>query len=82
MGRDSGVVFHRDVEDIALPAPIALLVYHIAREGVMNAFKHADPTDVWIAVRESGENIELSLRDNGEGFDAARRGPKATSGWR
>ena len=54
VGRDSGVRFHRDVEDIDLPAPIALLVYHIAREGVMNSLKHAKATDMWIAVREAG----------------------------
>ena len=65
VGRDSGVIFHRDVEDIALPAPIALLVYHIAREGVMNALKHAQAPDVWISVRQRGEFIELELRDDG-----------------
>ena len=53
VGRDSGVIFHRDVENIALPAPIALLVYHIAREGVMNALKHAQASNMWIAVRRA-----------------------------
>ena len=54
VGRDSGVRFHRDVEDIDLPAPIALLVYHIAREGVMNSLKHAKATDMWIARARTG----------------------------
>ena len=80
VGRDSGIRFHHDVQDIQLPAPIALLIFHIAREGVMNALKHADPTDVWIAVTESGENIVLSLRDNGEGFDAGAPGPEGHFG--
>ncbi len=80
VGRDSGIVFHRDVEDIALPAPIALLVYHIAREGVMNALKHAEPADVWISVRERGEYIELELKDNGRGFDASAPGPEGHFG--
>ena len=53
VGRDSGIRFHHDVQDIDLPAPIALLIFHIAREGVMNALKHADPADVWIAVTEA-----------------------------
>ena len=79
-GRDSGVVFHRDVEDIALPAPIALLVYHIAREAVMNSLKHAQATDMWIAVRETGDNIELKLRDNGVGFDTNAPGPEGHFG--
>ena len=80
VGRDSSIRFHRDVEDIDLPAPIALLVFHIAREGVMNALKHAKPRDVWIGVREEGEDIVLSLRDNGVGFDTSAPGPEGHFG--
>ena len=80
VGRDSGIRFHHDVQDIALPAPIALLIFHIAREGVMNALKHADPTDVWIAVTESGDDIILELRDNGAGFDVSAPGPEGHFG--
>jgi signal transduction histidine kinase len=80
VGRDSSIRFHRDVEDIQLPAPIALLVYHIAREGVMNALKHAQPRDVWIAVREEDDNIVLTLKDNGVGFDTSAPGPEGHFG--
>jgi signal transduction histidine kinase len=80
VGRDSGIRFHRDVEDIDLPAPIALLVFHIAREGVMNALKHAQPKDVWISVREVKDQIELQLRDNGVGFDTSAPGPEGHFG--
>jgi signal transduction histidine kinase len=80
VGRDSSIRFHRDVEDIELPAPIALLVYHIAREGVMNALKHAQPRDVWIAVREEDDDIVLSLKDNGVGFDTEAPGPEGHFG--
>ncbi len=80
VGRESGIRFHHDVHNIPLPAPIALLIFHIAREGVMNALKHADPTDVWIAVTESGENINLELRDNGDGFDTGSPGPEGHFG--
>ena len=80
VGRDSSIRFHRDVEDIDLPAPIALLVYHIAREGVMNALKHAQPRDVWIGVREEDDDIVLSLKDNGVGFDTEAPGPEGHFG--
>jgi signal transduction histidine kinase len=80
VGRDSSIRFHRDVEDIDLPAPIALLVYHIAREGVMNALKHAQPRDVWITVREEDDDIVLTLRDNGVGFDTEAPGPEGHFG--
>jgi signal transduction histidine kinase len=80
MGRDSGVAFHTDVADLQLPAPIALLVYHIAREGVMNALKHAHATDMWITVSEDAESIEFELRDNGQGFDTSAPGPEGHYG--
>jgi signal transduction histidine kinase len=79
-GRDSSVRFHRDVADIDLPAPIALLVYHIAREGVMNALKHAQARDMWISVGEEGADLVLTLRDNGVGFDTAAPGPEGHYG--
>jgi signal transduction histidine kinase len=80
VGRDAGVVFHRDVHDIALPAPIALLIYHVAREGVMNSLKHAHATDMWITVAEENDDIVLRLRDNGVGFDTALPGPEGHYG--
>ena len=80
MGRDSGVRFHRDVEDIALPAPIALLVYHIAREGVMNALKHAHATDMWIAVREQDDRSSSSSATTASGFDTSAPGPEGHFG--
>jgi signal transduction histidine kinase len=80
VGRDSAIRFHHDVTELALPAPIALLMYHIAREGIMNAMKHATPTDVWIAVNESGDDIVMELRDNGAGFDTSQPGPEGHYG--
>jgi signal transduction histidine kinase len=80
VGRDSGIRFHHDVQDIPLPAPIALLIYNIAREGVMNALKHAEPEDVWIAVAEADDDIVLELRDNGTGFDTGAPGPEGHFG--
>ena len=63
-----------------MPAPIALLLYHVAREGVMNALKHAGAEDLWITVHEAGEDIALELRDNGAGFDTAAPGPEGQFG--
>jgi signal transduction histidine kinase len=77
---DAGVEFHLDVEDIPLPAPIALLLYHIGREGVMNALKHAEATDIWVSVLEEEEHIVLRLRDNGRGFDVGEPGPEGHFG--
>ena len=80
VGRDSGVYFHREIEDIDLPAPIALLVYHITREGLMNALKHAQASDMWIRVREDDDDIVLQLEDNGRGFNTNLPGPEGHFG--
>jgi signal transduction histidine kinase len=68
-GRESEVRFHTDIDEIDLPAPIALLLYHIAREGVMNALKHAQASNMWLTVKQDGDEVELVLRDDGVGFD-------------
>ena len=72
--------FHTDISEVALPAPIALLVYHIAREGVMNALKHAHASNVWVNVHDLGDNVELVLKDDGAGFDAEAPGPEGHYG--
>jgi signal transduction histidine kinase len=80
VGRDSGVTFHHHVEDVEMPGPIALLIYKIAGEGVMNALKHARATDIWITVSEQGDDLVLELRDNGRGFDTSAPGPEGHFG--
>src|SRR5204863_1145767 len=80
VGRDSNIRFQRDVQDLDLPAPIALLVFHIAREGIMNALKHADPSEVSVTVAEEDEHIVLRLEDDGTGFDTAAPGPEGHYG--
>lgn len=80
VARGSEVRFHTDISEVALPAPIALLVYHIAREGVMNALKHAHASNFWLTVQELGDNVELVLKDDGAGFDAEAPGPEGHYG--
>lgn len=77
---DSDVRFHTDISEVELPPPIALLVYHIAREGVMNALKHAEASNVWVTVRETGDAVELVLRDDGKGFDPEAPPPEGHFG--
>ena len=80
MGRDSDVEFHTEIEEIDLPPPIALLLYHIAREGVLNALKHAHATNVWVSVRKEGDEVAMLLRDDGRGFDPDEPEPEGHYG--
>jgi signal transduction histidine kinase len=80
MARESEVLFHADIEEVDVPAPIALLLYHNAREGVMNALKHAKATNIWITVNQQGDEVEMVLRDDGVGFDVEAPGPEGHYG--
>jgi len=47
---------------------VAVHLYHIAREAVNNAAKHAGPSHVSIWLGEQDGNIVLSVRDDGTGL--------------
>ncbi len=80
MGREADVKFHTDIDEVELPAPIALLLYHIAREAVMNALKHAEAANMWLAVKPDGDEVEMVLQDDGVGFDVEAPGPEGHYG--
>jgi signal transduction histidine kinase len=80
MARESDVRFQADIDEVDVPAPIALLLYHNAREGVMNALKHANASNIWVAVEQSGDEVEMTLRDDGVGFDVEAPGPEGHYG--
>jgi signal transduction histidine kinase len=83
MARESDVRFHADIDEVDVPAPIALLLYHNAREGVMNALKHAKASNIWVAVEQKGDEgdeVEMTLRDDGVGFDVEAPGPEGHYG--
>lgn len=55
-------------EEIAASTSLAL--YRIAQEGLQNIAKHAQAESAHIALVGARETLELSIRDNGRGFDA------------
>jgi signal transduction histidine kinase len=83
MARESDVRFHADIDEVDVPAPIALLLYHNAREGVMNSLNHAKASNIWVAVEQKGDEgdeVEMTLRDDGVGFDVEAPGPEGHYG--
>jgi len=80
MGRESEVRFTTDLDEIDLPPPIALLLYHNAREGVMNALKHARADTITVSLHQDGDEVEMVLADDGVGFDVTAPGPEGHYG--
>jgi signal transduction histidine kinase len=46
-----------------------LLLFRVAQEGLQNILKHANATEVDVQLTSSEERYELSIVDNGVGFD-------------
>jgi signal transduction histidine kinase len=74
------VQFHADIDEVDVPGPIALLLYHDARESVMNALKHANASHIWVSVEQQGDEVEMVVRDDGVGFDVEAPGPEGHYG--
>ena len=57
--------------DERLPLPVETAVYRVAQEALTNALKHAGARQVQILAHEIDDRIELTVRDDGGGFDPA-----------
>jgi signal transduction histidine kinase len=80
VGVNSGIDFVVEVADLPLPPPIALLIYHISREAVMNALKHAGASTISILLEPRDDVLELRVVDDGVGFDSDGPGPEGHFG--
>jgi signal transduction histidine kinase len=61
------VQLHVDGEPFPLPRGIDLSAYRIVQEGLTNALKHARASDADVTVRYRSDELEIEVRDNGQG---------------
>jgi PAS domain S-box-containing protein len=54
---------------LTLPAPAEVELYHIIQEALNNAMKHAAARSVTVRIRAEGARVEVTVMDNGRGFD-------------
>lgn len=52
-----------------LPAEVQVTIYRICQEALNNVAKHASASLVEIDLKHEGTSLELSIRDDGQGFD-------------
>jgi signal transduction histidine kinase len=52
-----------------LPAELESSVYRLVQEALTNVIKHAHASHVWVRVARQGKMLELSVRDDGVGFE-------------
>ena len=58
-------------ETIRLDREIEECIYRLVQECLSNVAKHARASNVHVSVRESAETVEVTVRDDGVGFDGA-----------
>lgn len=51
--------------------PIDICLYRILQEGLTNCAKHGKASQVEVSLKRNGEVVQLSIQDNGRGFDLA-----------
>ena len=62
------VELHVDGDPFPLPGAIDLSAYRIVQEGLTNALKHARASRADVTVRYRPDELQLEVRDNGEGI--------------
>jgi len=61
------VELHVDGTPFPLPRGLDLSAYRIVQEGLTNALKHAHASDADVTVRYRPDELEIEVRDNGDG---------------
>ncbi len=65
----SGIEVHRALRPVRLEADAELVVYRLVQEAITNIIKHAAAKHVWISLDAYDGQVEVSVRDDGVGFD-------------
>lgn len=60
-------------EDERLSAEVELELYRIIQEGITNSLKHAQARHIWIEISFLQNNVDLTIRDDGVGFNPPER---------
>ena len=67
----SSVHVHCALEPVNLPASAELTVYRLVQEAITNITKYAHAKNVWLTLGLRQGQVEVSVRDDGVGFDPA-----------
>lgn len=72
--RGTGLLICTDVcRCSSIAKPVAKTIYRIVQESLTNIFKYAQATEVKIQLKTTPEELNLSVTDNGKGFDPMQK---------
>lgn len=74
ISRRAGFRVNLDVRvgDLRLPAQIEAACFRLVQEAMNNVVRHAHATDVAVTVVEGPDSVDVTVQDNGVGFDTRR----------
>lgn len=75
-GRTAATVALTVAGDAQLPKPVQIALYRIAQEALNNAVKHSRAATITVMLDQSATRVELSVRDDGIGFDKTQLRPE------
>lgn len=62
------------IQEINIPVPLKITIFRILQEAVNNVVKHAQADRIRVSLAKVDEMLNLSIEDNGKGFDSAEGG--------
>lgn len=68
----SGIRVHQSIEPAKLSNNAELVVYRLVQEAITNIGKYAKASNVWISLQQHGAHVEVTVRDDGTGFDTGK----------
>lgn len=75
--KSAGISVHCTLEPVQLTANAQLVVYRLVQEATTNIAKYARASNVWLSLASEDGQVEVSVRDDGTGFDTGQVGNKA-----
>jgi signal transduction histidine kinase len=71
-GRQHALAVTLSADDLgAIPPDVALCLYRVAQEALHNIAAHAGARQAHVALRRTAGGLELTITDDGQGFDLA-----------
>ncbi len=71
----TGIEMDTELDEVVLPADVKITLYRIVQEALNNVTKHAQATRTQIRLKNGSKCVELTIQDNGKGFDTTLISP-------
>jgi PAS domain S-box-containing protein len=79
--RTTHIDVHLSIEAVPrLPSELEIACFRVAQEALTNVARHAQARNVWVDLHFVAEALDLRVRDDGSGFDAAVARERAVGG--